>query len=106
MPQPTQRLRLQVDQQLRSVNREILNPLFPDFNAAELEPAIALVARTRGAYLKAFFDLAKASPGSALPDEAQRKELAALRKTYEELVAGFRALELAIERDYLDVDPT
>lgn len=103
MTRQSNRLRMQFDQQLKTINREVLNPLFPEMNAEALTPVIHVVARARADYLSAFFQVASGMEAGQVMSVQQQADLAHLRSTYEELVAGIRALETAMDRGYLDV---
>ena len=96
------RLLLEMDKSISDLNREIINPAIPELQLKELQPVITLVAMARKEYLKALFDIAAECP-SALPTPQQVARLAELRSSYEELLAGARAMETAIERGYLDI---
>lgn len=95
------RLLLELERALRTVNREVINPEFAALKIDDLEPAIRMVAQARCAYLKGFFELSAADGGP--PSPSQIEELSVLRHRYEELLHASQALETAIERGYLDV---
>ena len=97
------RLLLEIDNTIRDLNRETINPAFEKVTSEDLKPAIKLVARTRAEYLKELFDLASVV-GEGLPSPDQIAHLRKLRLTYDELVAAAKALNIAIERGYLDVE--
>ena len=97
------RLLLEIDNTIRDLNRETINPAFEKVTIEDLKPAIKLVARTRVEYLKELFDLASVV-GEGLPSPDQIAHLRKLRLTYDELVAAAKALNIAIERGYLDVE--
>ncbi len=96
------RLKLKVDKMIREINQEVINPEIPELVTEDLEPVFKLVAKCRAAYLKKLFHVTLAA-GKGLPDKENTKELAGLRKTYEEILKATQALETAIERGYLDV---
>jgi hypothetical protein len=62
-----------------------------------------LVARSRAEYLKELFDLASVVCED-LPSPDQIAHLRKLRITFDELVTAAKALNIAIERGYLDVE--
>lgn len=96
------RFLIKFDQALKKINREQINPILPPLNMEQLDPVIGLVARARAAYLKDLFALANAVT-EGLPARDQTESLRQHRKIYEELVAGVKALETAMERGYLEV---
>jgi len=96
------RLLLQFEAAVKEINRNHINPEISELQLTDLNPVINLVAQARARYLKDLFDLAKVSENSP-PSAEQIKELKTMRETYEELVAGSKALEVAIERGYLDI---
>lgn len=96
------RLLLQFEKAVREINREEINPRIDELKLGDLSPVVRMVAHSRARYLKGFFDLA-AITGDDLPMPEQIKKLKIMRETYEELVAASKALEVAIERGYLDV---
>jgi len=96
------RLLLQIERAMRTINQETLDPVFPELSLADFDPAIAMVARTRAAYLSEFLDIARACDGK-LPSGEQIRRLRALRESYEEQIAAAQALETALQREYLSV---
>jgi len=95
------RLLLQFEQAVREINRTEINPRIPELKLSDLNPVVSMVAKARARYLKELFDLASASDDEPRPE--QIKKLQRLRQTYEALSEGAKALEIAIERGYLDV---
>jgi len=97
------RMLIEMERSMRLVNREILNPEIPELTIEGMEPALRLVARVRGKYLKAILELADSCENS-IPDEATIAGLRNTRECYDELILGIQALEIAIKRGYLDVE--
>ena len=97
------RLLLEINKTMKDVNRDIINPVIDDLKLADLEPVIKLVARSRAAYLTEIFKIAKSAEDKC-PTTDQLKRLQHLRVSFEELSKGSQALEVAIERGYLDVE--
>lgn len=98
------RLLLAIEREMRHYNQECINPEIPELTIEKLAPVLKLVARSRAAYLKELFDLGVAV-SDGLPAAEQLQNLTHLRETYRELVEGAKALEIAIERGYVDVGP-
>lgn len=96
------RLLLLWQKKLKDVNREVINPVIEELKIDDLTPVIELVARARAGFLKELFTLAKESE-DGLPSAERIEQLRQQRARYEELSAASRALEVAIERGYLDV---
>lgn len=96
------RLLLQFEKAVREINREEINPRITELKLNDLNPVVKMVAQARARYLKGLFDLANISEDER-PMPEQIKKLKIMRETYEELVEGSKALEIAIERGYLDV---
>lgn len=96
------RLLLLWEKTLRDVNREVINPEIEALKIDDLKPVIELVARARADFLTAMFTLSK-NTADARPSAEQIENLRLTRVRYEELAAASRALEVAIERGYLDV---
>ncbi len=103
MNQDTNRLLMELERNMRAVNREIINPKSTELTVGGLRPVLRLVAHARARYLRALLDL-----GARVDDEAPSDEdfsiLRQLRTQYEEVVNAARELETAIQRGYLDVD--
>lgn len=97
------RLLLLWEKALKDTNREVINPQFAELSIEDLKPVIEVVARARAGFLKELFDIAGESEDS-LPSEERIRLLKQHRERYEELSAASRALEVAIERGYLDVE--
>lgn len=96
------RLLLLLEQTLKEVNREIIDAEFEKLTINDLKPVLNLVARTRADYLKDLFAVADEFP-DGLPPADRVEQLKHHRVRYEELVFASRALETAIERNYLSV---
>ncbi|MCB1800735.1 MAG: hypothetical protein KDI82_03510 [Gammaproteobacteria bacterium] len=105
MNQDINRLLMELERSMRSINHEVINPKITELTIDGLRPVLCLVANARARYLKALFDLG-ASQSEERPTEAQFEELRQLRSEYDELVNGAKALETAIQRGYLDVLPS
>lgn len=99
------RLLMEFERALRDTNKAIINPEIEVLKVADLEPILAMVARARAAYLKSLLALANACPNN-LPNEEQIAELKNSRVIYDELLSASKALQVAIERGYLDVGTT
>jgi len=105
MNQDINRLLMELERSMRLINREAINPAIQELTIDGLRPVLCLVANARARYLRALFDLG-ASAEDGRPTEAQLDELATLRREYSELTEAARALETAIQRGYLDVQPS
>lgn len=95
------RMMLEIDQTIKDINREVINPEIRELAMGDLVPVFNLIAKTRAAYLKELFDIAKIS--EEMPSKDQVERLGNLRKTYDEMLSASKALLTAIERGYLDV---
>lgn len=96
------RLLLELEKQRREINRSIINPAIPELSLEALNPMLTMVAQARKNYLCCLTDMANACHGKS-PDSEQIATLRGFRETYDELVSAVTALEIAIQRDYLDV---
>ena len=106
MNQDINRLLMELERSMRTINHEVINPEITELTIDGLRPVLCLVANARARYLKALFDLgASEKESGGRPTEAQFDELRQLRLEYDELVNGAKALETAIQRGYLDVIP-
>jgi len=96
------RLAVEIDRVMKIINKEAINPLIDELSIQDIEPIMQMVANARGAYLKELCELTKATTEKALvPKDVEKLRLK--RLVYEELVAAHQALDVAIERGYLDV---
>ncbi len=105
MSQDINRMLMELERSMRSINREVINPEIRELTIDSLRPVIRLIAQARARYLKALFELGEERSGKT-PDDGQLEELGRLRHTYEEMAHAARALETAIQRGYLDVRPS
>lgn len=96
------RARLEMQQTLRDINRDVIHELVPNLNNDALKPFFELVAKARGLYIKKLLDVANRK--GALPTDDQVRELSLLRKSFDELLSGGHMIETAIERGYIDVN--
>lgn len=98
------RLLMKFEQLTRQINRDIINPEIEVLTIEELRPVAELVAHTRAAYLKHLFKVSKHhSETGELPNSDELDELHKLRQSYIELADASKSLEIAIQRDYLDM---
>ena len=97
------RLILEIDREIKRINKEVIDPLVPKLKVEDLTPVIKLVAQIRGVYLKELFDISE-MVGNGLPAHDQIKRLRDMRIAYEEFQAGVRAMISAIEQGYLEVE--
>lgn len=97
------RLLLQIEQSMRAINRQTIDPVLPKLSLDDLNPVITVVAESRARYLRELFNVSQMASTDGVPSTDQVARLRDLRTTYEELVAGAQALETAIERGYLQV---
>ncbi len=95
------RLMMRFDQNVREINRAVINPLIETLSLKELEPIMRMVAHARADYLRVLMALADDTQGQATPTDVG--ELKTARERYEELIAAVGALETMIERGYVDV---
>ena len=95
------RFKRDIYQAIAVTNREIIHPLIPEDNRDSVLPLALSVARLRGRYLQAAFDIAAKDNGDA-PDQTEIEQLRHHREMYEEARLAFDALMHAIERGYVD----
>ncbi len=101
MNQEINRLLMELEHSMRTINREVINPEFQSLTLEDLRPVLCLVAGARARYLKELFDLGATAPDGR-PTASQLETLAQLRREYDELASAAKALETAIQRGYLD----
>lgn len=97
------RLLLELEQAIRTINQEVINPVIPELTIKGLCPVLKMVANARADYLQMLIALGEKD---AQPTSTQIEELRSLRVTYDECIAGAQALETAIQREYIDVKHT
>ncbi|MBT00002.1 MAG: hypothetical protein CMI01_15170 [Oceanospirillaceae bacterium] len=102
MPINNNRLLLELEKTRREINRDIINPQFPELALEDLQPLLTMVAHARAAYVRELLDIASVCSDSG-PSQDQIRQLRQCRETFEELVTATNALETVIQRDYLDV---
>jgi hypothetical protein len=92
------RLLLELDKHRSDVNKKIINEGIDDLNLDKLKPIVEMVAKSRAAYIAELMAMAdKQTDKSPSIDR-----LKARREEFMELVQATNALEVAIERGYLD----
>ena len=98
----SKRLAIKMDHAIRTANHEVINPMIPELTIDDILPVMTNVARLRGKYIREAFQLDKLMNADQIND-TQVAELKALREAYEEALKVAKALEDAIDRDYLDI---
>lgn len=92
----------EVEQGIRTVNREVIHARIPQLTAESFERFARMVARLRAVYLEAAMVLVSRDEVDGLSPAA----FAALRhhrESFEEARDAFDALQRAIERGYVDL---
>ena len=51
------RLLMEIGRKIKTLNKEIIDPMIPELTLEQLTPVIKIVAQIRGAYLKELFDI-------------------------------------------------
>ncbi|MCU7835311.1 MAG: hypothetical protein KZQ83_08650 [gamma proteobacterium symbiont of Taylorina sp.] len=103
MPIENKRLLVLIEKLMREINRETINPLFPELVLADIDPIIKMVATTRARYLKELFKLSMLSRNGQKVTFEMAKDLHQSRLVYEEMIEASKALDIAIERGYIDI---
>lgn len=94
------RLLLELDKHRYDVNKEIINAGIEDLNLDKLKPIVEMVAKSRAAYIGELMSMANVEATDKGPNIERLK---ARREEFIELVKATNALEIAIERGYLDI---
>ena len=100
--QSNKRLLLELDKYRRDFNKETINSSVDDLNLDKLKPVVNMVANSRAAYIGALMKLSN-SKSDTSPSIKEMDQLREKRSEFEELVAATNALEVAIERGYVDI---
>lgn len=100
--QSNKRLLLELDKHRRDVNKKVISSNVDDLNIDKLKPVVDMVANSRASYIGALMKLSNSKSDSS-PTIREMDELKEKRKEFEELVAATNALEVAIEREYVDI---
>lgn len=95
------RILLALERHRQLINRERINREIQLLDMESIHPVVSMVADVRASYIKTLLTIASQREG--LPSPQQIKELAQLRSSYSEVVDAANALEVAIERGYMDV---
>lgn len=101
MDREKNRILLTLDRHRQLINRERINREIQLLDMESIHPVVSMVADVRAAYIKALFEIASQREG--LPAPQQIDKLAQLRRSYSEVVDAANAMEVAIERGYMDV---
>jgi hypothetical protein len=96
------RLLLELDKHRRDINKEAINSNVDDLNLDKLRPVVNMVANSRAAYIGALMKLSNSTSDSS-PTIKEMNQLREKRTEFEELVAATNALEVVIERGYVDI---
>ena len=104
MPVENKRLLIELERAMREVNRETINSLLDELTQGDILPIMEMAAKARGDYLLELFKLAKASADGKQLNAESVKDLRFSRLIYVELTEASKALDVAIERGYLDVE--
>ncbi|MFT7472121.1 MAG: hypothetical protein ACI8XU_002018 [Kiritimatiellia bacterium] len=100
--QSNKRLLLELDKHRRDINKIAINSNVDDLNLDKLKPIVNMVANSRAAYIGELMKLSNSTSDSS-PSIKEMDQLREKRTEFEELVAATNALEVAIERGYVDI---
>jgi len=103
MPVENKRLLIEIEKVRKDINREIINPLFSELSSDDIHPISTMIAKARGSYLKELVKLSKLSEEGTEPTVVSIKQLHNARLIYDELIKVSIALDIAVERGYVDV---
>lgn len=101
MDSDNNRVLLTLEQHRKTINREKINAEVEIQDVSNIQPVLTMVAELRAAYVKALFEVANDRDG--LPTSEHIDKLTQLRNAYSEVVDAANAMEIAIERGYVDV---
>ncbi len=93
-----------LEEAIRQANHEVIDPMLPPLNVTSVLPVAVMVAKLRGRYLQAAFEIVE-NKKDGLPTEEQINALREHRLAFEEVMAVSQALEHAISRGYLELSP-
>lgn len=96
------RLLMELDKHRRDINQMTINSYIEDLNLDKLMPIVDMVAKSRAAYIGELMSLAANQSDEGLSEE-QLEKLKSRRIEFKELVKATNALEIAIEREYIDI---
>jgi hypothetical protein len=91
-----------LEEAIRHANHEVIDPMLPPINVKTVLPIAVMVAKLRGRYLQAAFELVDQKT-DGMPTDEQIDKLRAHRVAFEEVMAASQALETAISRGYLEL---
>ncbi len=96
------RLLLELDKYRSDVNKRTINSNIEDLDLDKLKPIVDMVAKSRAAYISELMKLSE-NQTDAGPSKEHIEQLKVRRSEFEELIKATNALEIAIERGYLDI---
>lgn len=96
------RLLLELDKYRSDINTKILNSSIEDLNLDKLKPIVDMVAKSRAAYINELLGICASQTETGAAIE-QIEQLRVRRGEFTELLEAANALEIAIERGYLDI---
>ena len=96
------RLLLELDKHRSDVNKKTINTCIGDLNLDKLRPIVDMVAKSRAAYACELMTLSM-NQTDAGPSAEQIEQLRDRRLEFSELVKATNALEVIIERGYVDI---
>jgi hypothetical protein len=96
------RLLMELDKHRRDVNQETINSKIENLNLEKLKPVVDMVAKSRAAYIHELLKLANNQTDTGVSLE-QLEQLKIRGIEFKELIKATNALEIAIEREYIDI---
>lgn len=103
-PNAHNRFLMELDLARREINRKVLSPNIQSIGVEEMKPTMRAVAHARAAYITAFMSVADSANPEPTPEMIAT--LKQRREAFDELRLAANALELVIQRDYIDVKAT
>jgi len=104
MPVENKRLLVALDQALKEVTRDTINPLFPELSFNDIKPIMNVIARARANYVKELFKIAEESSNEQQVTAQIVNKLRSDGLIFDELLEAYKVLDASIEHGYLDVE--
>ena len=95
------RMLQEFEHNVRDVNKQTISEIAGEIGAQEFAELGRTIAYTRARYLREVLKLAHSDNDSV--NSGVNEALVECRKNYEEAMAGFAALKLALERGYFEL---
>jgi hypothetical protein len=104
MPVENKRLLVALEQAMKEITRDTINPLFPELSITDIKPIMNVIALARANYVTELFKISEMNNDEQQLTAQMVNKLRSDRLVFVELLEAYKVLDTSIEHGFLDVE--